>query len=126
MQGILNIYELPNLQCLSKTLTSKENWKIQVKRDKNKHWSELLQKESLEKSTLKYMSIDSVGVGLTHSVWSSLGSTISEVRKNITKFRFITGSYLLQSNVYKFSNATEISICKCCAIENEDIFTHAA
>ena len=28
---------------------------------------------------------------------------------------------MLQSNIYKFSNATESSICKCCAIESEDI-----
>ena len=65
MQDILNIYDLPNLQCLSKSLTSKEIWKIQVKRAINKHWSELLQKEALEKSTLKYMNIDLVGIGRT-------------------------------------------------------------
>ena len=53
--------------------------RAQVKRAINKHWSELLQKETLEKSTLKYMSymnIDSVGIGLTHSVWSSFESTL--------------------------------------------------
>ena len=67
------------------------------------------------------MNIDLVGVGLTHSVWSSLESTISDVRTGTTKSRMIIGSYLLQSKVYKFSNAAEISICKCCAIESEDI-----
>ena len=65
VQDILNIYDLPKLQCLSKSLTSKEIWKIQVKRAINKHWSELLQKEALEKSTLKYMNIDLVGIGRT-------------------------------------------------------------
>ena len=63
VQDILNIYDLLNLQCLSKSLTSKEIWKIQVKRAIHKHWSELLQKEALEKSALKYMNIDSVGIG---------------------------------------------------------------
>ena len=121
VQYILNIYDLPNLQCLSEGLTSKEIWKLQVKRAINKHWSELLQKEALEKSTLKYMNIDSVEIGRTHSVWSSLESTVSDVRKGITKSRMITGTYMLQSNVYKFSNATESSICKCCATDSEDI-----
>ena len=121
VQDILNIYDLPNLQCLSEGLTSKEIWKLQVKRAINKHWSELLQKEALEKSTLKYMNVDSVGIGRTHSVWSSLESTVSDVRKGITKSRMITGTYMLQSNVYKFSNATESSICKCCATDSEDI-----
>ena len=121
VQDILNIYDLPNLQCLSEGLTSKEIWKLQVKRAINKHWSELLQKEALEKSTLKYMNIDSVEIGRTHSAWSSLESTVSDVRKGITKSRMITGTYMLQSNVYKFSNATESSICKCCATDSEDI-----
>ena len=65
MQDILNIYDLPNIQCLSKSLTYKEIWKIQGKRAINKHWSELLQKEALEKSTLKYMNIDLVGIDRT-------------------------------------------------------------
>ena len=52
---------------------------------------------------------------------SSLESTVSDVRKGITKSRMITGTYMLQSNVYKFSNATESSICKCCATDSEDI-----
>ena len=97
VQDILNIYDLPNLQCLSEGLTSKEIWKLQVKRAFNKHWSELLQKEALEKSTLKYMNIHSVGIGRTHSVWYSLESTVSDVRKGITKSRMITGTYMLQS-----------------------------
>ena len=46
VQDILNIYDLPNLQCLSEGLTSKEIWKLQVKRAINKHWSELLQRKS--------------------------------------------------------------------------------
>ena len=91
VQDILNIYDLPNLQCHNKSLTSKENWKIQVKRAINKKWSELLQKEALEKSTLKYMNIDSLGISLTHGVWSSLEYTISDIRKCITKSRMITG-----------------------------------
>lgn len=121
VQDILNIYNLPNLHCLSKNLTSKENWKFQVKRAVNKYWSELLQKEAAEKSTLKYMNIDAVKIGQTHVIWSSLESTISDVRKGITKSRMLTGTYLLQSNKYKFNNSTESPICKCCALEIEDI-----
>ena len=31
VQDILNIYDLPNLRCLSKSLTSKDNWKFKLK-----------------------------------------------------------------------------------------------
>ena len=68
VQDILDIYNLPSLQYLSENLTSKENWKFQVKRAVNKHWSELLQKEASEKSTLKYMNIESMKIGQTHVV----------------------------------------------------------
>ena len=119
VQDILDIYNLPSLQYLSENLTSKENWKFQVKRAVNKHWSELLQKEASEKSTLKYMNIESMKIG--HVVWSSLESTLSAVRKGITKSRMLMGTYLLQSNRYKFNNSTENPICKCCGLETEDI-----
>ena len=36
----------------------------------------------------------------------------------ITKSKMIAGTYMLQSNVY-FSNATESSICKCCATDSD-------
>ena len=32
----------------------------------------------------------------------------------------LTGTYLLQSNRYKFNNSTENPICKCCGLETED------
>ena len=69
VQVILDIYNLPSLQYLSENLTSKENWKSQVKRAVNKHWSELLQEEASEKSTLKYMNIESMKIGQTHVVY---------------------------------------------------------
>ena len=83
VQDILNIYDLPNLQCLSEGLTSKEIWKLQVKRAINKHWSELLQKEALEKSTLKYMNVDSVGLILYGLHWNLLYQTSERVLQSL-------------------------------------------
>ena len=60
-------------------------------------------------------------IGQTHVVWSSLESTLSDVRKGITKSRMLTGTYLLQSNRYRFNNSFENPICKCCGLETEDI-----
>ena len=51
----------------------------------NKYWTEYLQNEAREKSTLKYLNIDSLKIGSTHLVWSSLESTVSKVRMGITK-----------------------------------------
>ena len=120
VQDILNQYNLPNLHYLSENLTTKEQWKLQVKTAVNKYWTETLRKEAQEKSTLKYINIHSMKIGQTHSVWSSLESTVTDVRKGITKCRMLTGTYLLQSNRNKFNNS-ESAICKCCGIEIEDI-----
>ena len=38
------------------------------------------------------MNIESMKIGQTHVVWSSLESTISDVRKGITKSRMLTGT----------------------------------
>ena len=120
VQDILNQYNLPNLHYLSENLTTKEQWKLQVKTAVNKYWTETLRKEAQEKSTLKYINIHSMKIGQTHPVWSSLESTVTDVRKGITKSRMLTGTYLLQSNRNKFNNS-ESAICKCCGIEIEDI-----
>ena len=60
VQDILNQYNLPNLYYLSENLTTKEQWKLQVKTAVNKYWTETLQKEAQEKSTLKYINIHSM------------------------------------------------------------------
>ena len=121
LQDILNLYHLLHLCSLRNNLTSKEKWKLQVKSAVNKYGTELLQREAIGKSTLKYVNIYSLKIGHTHAVWSSLESTLSDVRKGITKSRMLSGTYLLQANRCKFSKSAENSTCKCCGVETEDI-----
>ena len=83
--------------------------------------TEHLQSEAIEKSTLIYLNIDSLKIGSTHTVWSSLESTVTEVRMGITKCRLLTGTYLLQTNKHKFSKSKESASCKCCGLEDEDV-----
>ena len=87
----------------------------------NKYWTEHLQSEAKEKSTLIYLNIDSLKIGSTHTVWSSLESTVTEVRMGITKCRLLTGTYLLQTNKHKFSKSNESVSCKYCGLEDEDV-----
>ena len=100
---------------------TKEQWKKQVKNAVNEYWTEHLQSEAKEKSTLIYLNIDSLKIGSTHTVWSSLESTVTEVRMGITKCRLLTGTYLLQTNKHKFSKSKESASCKCCGLEDEDV-----
>ena len=121
VQDILDIYQLPHIRELKFNNLSKEQWKIQIKNAVNKFWTEHFQSEAREKSTLKYLNIDSLKIGSTHQVWSTLESTVSEVRMGITKCRMLTGTYLLQSNKHKFSKSNESATCKCCGLGDEDV-----
>ena len=57
----------------------------------------------------------------SHSVWTSLESTVSDVRKGITKCRMLTGTYLLELSKRKFNMSTVSATCKCCGIADEDL-----
>ena len=116
VQEILDIYQLPHIRDPRVSHMTKEQWKKQVKNAVNEYWTEHLQSEAKEKSTLIYLNIDSLKIGSTHTVWSSLESTVTEVRMGITKCRLLTGTYLLQTNKHKFSKSKEIASCKCCGL----------
>ena len=92
VQEILDIYQLPHIRDLRVGHMTKEQWKKQVKNAANEYWTEHLQSEAKEKSTLIYLNIDSLKIGSTHTVWSSLESTVTEVRMGITKCRLLTGT----------------------------------
>ena len=100
VQEILDIYQLPHIRELKLSNLTIKQWKIQIKNAVNKYWTEHLQSETREKSTLKYLNIDSLKIGSTHLVWSSFESTVSEFRMGITKCWMLTGTNLLQTNKY--------------------------
>ena len=64
-----------------------------------------------EKSTLCFMIFETAKVSQTHIVWSSLESSVTDVRKGIVKCRMLTGTYLLQTNKQKFSRSTVSATC---------------
>ena len=123
VQDILEQYQLPHLRDLKDCMQSKEHWKFQIRTAIYNYWTCELRNEACEKSTLCYMDIDSTKISLTHNVWSSLETTVADVRKGIVKSRMITGTYMLQTSKHKFSKATVDASCKCCGLADEDI-TH--
>ncbi|CAC5395133.1 unnamed protein product [Mytilus coruscus] len=75
------------------------------------------------KTTLVHLDRALLKIGSVHPVWTSLSSTISDVKKGAIKIRLLTGTYLFESNKHKFSGGKESSLCRCCGTSNEDI-TH--
>ena len=60
-------------------------------------------------------------IGHTHPVWTSLSSTVSDVKKGAIKGRLLTGTYILESHRSKFSGGKESALCKFCGTSDEDI-----
>ena len=83
---------LPHLQNLKSERKSKEQWKLKVKTAVNTYWTQNVQDNARELSTMDNLNIDALGIGKVHNMWSSLHSTISELRKDIVKCRLLTGT----------------------------------
>ena len=118
---MLDLYQLPSLNELKLKQKTKELWKTTVKEAVNNYWTESLTSEVLEKSTLRFLDIDSMKIGQTHPVWDSLETVVSDVWKGIIKCRMLTGTYLLQSISHKFSRASVSATCKFCGLNDEDL-----
>lgn len=118
---VLLLYGLPDISTLRDHLTTKLSWKIQVKQAVNSYWTDKLNGDIIDKSSLKFLAKAGLQIGVTHSVWRTLYSTVSDVKKGITKGRMMTGTYMLQATKHKFNQQTEDPLCKCCAMESEDI-----
>ena len=83
VHNVLSKYQLPTRI----KQPTKESWKSTVKEAVNKYWTESLKNEAYEKSSLHYLNIDSMKMGETYSVWKSLDSIVSDVRKGTIKCR---------------------------------------
>jgi hypothetical protein len=59
--------------------------------------------------------------GSIHKLWTSLYSTVSDVKKGIVKCRMLTRTYLLQKDKHKFSNGKVQADCVLYCIGDEDI-----
>ena len=75
VHDILYLYNLPPLAELQTDIPSKDQCKQAV----NAYWTEKLQEEVSQKSTLVYLKYDSLKISESHSVWTSLESTVSDV-----------------------------------------------
>ena len=66
------------------------------------------------------MNFNETQIGKPHLLWQIIGSSVTEVKRSITHCRIATGTYLLQSNISKFSNKQEDPTCPLCGLGDED------
>lgn len=120
VSAVLSKYGLPSITSLKECLVPKTIWKQQVKQAVNTYWSKQLNADIENKSTLKCLSKSHLQIGCTHPVWQSIQSSVSEVKRGITKCRMLTGTYILQASKHRFNQHAEEAICRACAMDIED------
>ncbi|VDI42343.1 Hypothetical predicted protein [Mytilus galloprovincialis] len=107
------IYNLPFFLELCEKKYSKIEWKKRTKSAINGHWTNKLRLECEEKSTLQNLTISNLSIGVTHPVWATVSSSVSDIRKAITKSRMLTGTYLLQAHRHRFNQAEVTRFVNC-------------
>ena len=101
VRNILDIYSLPTAYMLFFNTPTKDKWKEQVNSCIHKH-TETLWKEDI-KSSLKYLSPDSVKVGKVHQIYAYVNNSTFDVRRAEIKARLLTGTYTLQANRARYN-----------------------
>ena len=120
VRELIERYELPPPSEMRNM--SRDQWKIRVKRTLRCYWTEQLQREAGDKSTLKYCNLDSMLMGTTHPVWDTVLPNRLDVMRAIIKVRMLTGTYLLQTHRMKFKmDGVADATCPLCYLEDEDL-----
>ena len=102
------------------TLDLSIQWKGLCTKAVNLYWTKSLVAYIKTKKSLRYLSTNSLRVGLPQLIWRDIQAG-DQVKRSIVRARILTGTYTLQSNRYTFSNETVNSTCLHCQLEDEDI-----
>ena len=121
MVDVLEMYELPSIIQLQNNIPKKESWKKDIKERLSKFWTKKLMYDARNKSSLKFMSVDTMEMGKTHLVWNLRHQPRLEHRKAIVKARVMTGTYIFQTDKHKFTHYNVEPICQLCCRDNEDV-----
>ena len=118
-QALLRKYQLPHICKVVELVNSKVQWKRAVDEAIQEYWSDHIEEEARQKSTLKHLS-KLFTINKPHQLWQATGNTVRDVRRATIKGKMLAGTYILQSTRAQF-NQTKITVCQMCKEEDEDL-----
>ena len=119
VREILHMYNLPSIFQLLSNPPSKNEWKRVMNTAVNKAVEEGWQQDVKSKSSLKYVNVDSLKVGRTHHIWSTVRNSIYDSRRAQLKSKLLTGTYILQGNRAVFNQFQVNPTCRLCKADPE-------
>ena len=92
VKKLLRKYDLPSPYELLENPPRKDTWKSTVSNAVNALCNQEAKERALPKSSLKYLNIDSLEIGVVHPVWSTLTGNPREIERAAVKARLLTGT----------------------------------
>ena len=122
--GVAAKYDIENI-LLSSLLAPwrKEDWKSFCKETVLSAWLQELKENAKTKSSLSLLDLQHVSFRAPHHLWPNRGASSRTRVAASYRAKFISGSYILQSNRAKFNQFTVNPTCPLCNNGNEDM-TH--
>ena len=77
---------------------SKSAWKRILNEAVHSHIEAMWRADMAEKSSLKYVNPNSLKVGQTHHVWSTVSNCLTDSKRAQLKCKLLTDTYILQGN----------------------------
>ena len=114
VRTILGTYNLPSFFFLFEKQMSKSEWKRILNEIVHSHIEAMWRADMAEKSSLKYINPNSLKVGQTHHVWSTVSNCLTDSKRAQLKCKLLTGTYILQGNRAAFNQYTVDPTCKLC------------
>ena len=105
---------MPSIYSLFDEQPSKSKWKKLLNQSVHSHVEALWKSEVESKNSLKYVNPDSLKVGKSHPVWSSVRCNMMDNKRAQVKCKLITGTYILQGNRATFNQHDVNPTCKLC------------
>ena len=113
-------YDLPDTYEMLNSPPAKLKWKVTVNKHVNRHWEENIKASALLYSSLRFLNCSNFTRGKRHSLIKTLGN-IREVPRVSTKLKFVTGTYILQTNRATFNQNQVNPVCLLCQREDETV-----
>ena len=120
VKKLLILYELPSAESLLDNPLEKLEWKKQVNKVINDHWTGKILCRSELYSSLRYLS-KTFTVGNCHPAVKPYNCSNRDIYRIPVKNKILTGTYILQSNRAKFNQNEVNPMCQLCQMDNETL-----
>ena len=119
VKELLDLYGLPLIFELFENRPQKLAWKHLLNNSVNFAIEAEWKSDIEQKSSLKYVNPETLGVGKCHPNWSTVRNNLADSRRAQLKCKLLTGSYILQGNRAVFNQYQVDPACKLCSAAPE-------